>query len=83
MSSPPFGVDEPDVVASTEVRLTENNPDVAPDVIHTLVEQAYARLTPAKVSTFLPILIVREVQADLRIRKTARTDVLELPGQRA
>ncbi len=36
-------------MASTEVQLTYSNPEVAPDVIHGLVQRAYARLTPAKV----------------------------------
>ena len=53
-------------MATTEIDLGLSNPGVAPDVIHTLVQRAYARLTPAKVHTYLPILVVREVQAGLR-----------------
>jgi hypothetical protein len=61
-------VDEEDErkMESTEVKLRSSNPDVDRDRIRTLVQTAYDGLTPAKVHTYLPILIVREVQAGLR-----------------
>ena len=50
----------------TDLELSNGNPGVDRVVIHTLVQQAYDRLTPARVHNFLPILIGREVQAGLR-----------------
>ena len=82
MSSPQTDVHDVDVIASAEVRLSESNPDIASEVIHTLVQQAYARMTPAKVHTYLPVLIVREVQGNLRSYDSTRADVLDLPTQR-
>jgi hypothetical protein len=64
--APQTAVGDEREMATTELDLGRSNPGVAPDVIHTLVRRAYARLTPAKVHTYLPILVVREVQADLR-----------------
>jgi hypothetical protein len=73
MALPMLQVDEEDTreMESIEVELTSSNPDVDRELIHTLVQTAYNRLTPAKVHTYLPILIVREVQAGLRTRKAA------------
>jgi hypothetical protein len=79
MSSPQIDVDDVALVAHTEARLGETNPEVPSDLLHTLVGQAYARLTPAKVHTYLPVLITRELQENLRGHKTGRTDVLSLP----
>ena len=59
-------------MASTELDLGQRNPGVASDVIHTLVQRAFTRLAPAKVHTYLPILVVREVQAGLRDRSAAQ-----------
>ena len=58
-------------LAATELHLSDRNPAVAADVIHTLVQQSYDRLTPAKVHHYLPILISREVQAELRALQAA------------
>ena len=65
-------IDDRDVqeMASTESALRLKNPDVSPDVIHGLVRGAYAGLMPAKVHTYLPILITREVQDGLNARVT-------------
>lgn len=54
-------------LAATELQLSRRNPAVAAEVIHTLVQESYDRLTPAKVHNYLPILISREVQAELRV----------------
>jgi hypothetical protein len=67
-STPHADVGDEREMSATELDLGRSNPGVAPDVIHTLVQRAYARLTPAKVHTYLPILVVREVQAGLRAR---------------
>ena len=53
-------------MASTESLLERDYPSVAPDTIHVLVQQAYTAMTPAKIHNFLPILVVRDVQARLR-----------------
>ena len=58
-------------MASTESELRHDHPGVAGEVIHTLVRQAYSELTPAKVHSFLPILVVRDVQARLRAQAVA------------
>jgi len=50
----------------TDLELSSGNPGVDRVMIHALVQQAYDRLTPARVHDFLPILIGREVQAGLR-----------------
>jgi hypothetical protein len=61
-------VDEEDEreMQSTEVELSSSNPDVDRDQIRALVQTAYDRLTPAKVHTYLPVLVAREVQDVLR-----------------
>ena len=61
-------IDEGREMASTELQLSEHNPAVSPEVIHTLVQKSYRRLTPAKVHSYLPILVSREVQSTLRRR---------------
>jgi hypothetical protein len=58
-------------MASTESELAHAYPDVTPDVIHALVQRAYTRLTPAKVHSYLPILVGRDVRARLRARDVA------------
>ena len=72
-ASPRIRMDDGDVreMASTESDLRYHNPDIAAAKIHTLVQRAYARLMPAKVHNYLPILIAREVQARLRHRLNA------------
>ncbi len=55
-----------DIITSSETELRRHNPDVDRDVIHSLVRASYDRLTPAKVRTYLPILVVREVNENLR-----------------
>ncbi len=47
------------------VRHVDRFPRVAVEVIHELVEDPYQRFTPAKVHNYLPILISREVRAQL------------------
>jgi hypothetical protein len=64
-------VDEGREMAATELQLTQHNPAVSTEVIHTLVEKSYRRLTPAKVHHYLPILVSRDVQATLRRRHAA------------
>jgi hypothetical protein len=65
---PMLQVDEEDVreMESTEVELRSSNPDVDRDEIRALVQTAYDKMTPAKVHTYLPILVAREVQDGLR-----------------
>jgi hypothetical protein len=64
-------VDDSRAMADTELQLTEHNPAVSAGVIHTLVQDSYHRLTPAKVHRYLPILVARDVQATLRPRHAA------------
>jgi hypothetical protein len=68
MALPMLQVDEEDEreMESTEVELSSSNPDVDRDQIRALVQTAYDRLTPAKVHTYLPVLVAREVQDRLR-----------------
>ncbi len=66
MTSRQVPVDDGDrEMASTESELMHDHPKVADGVIHTLVRQAYSDLTPARVHSFLPILVARAVQARL------------------
>ena len=53
-------------MVSTESDLAYDFPEVAPDVIHSLVRRSYAAMTPAKVHSFLPLLVARDVRAQLR-----------------
>jgi hypothetical protein len=73
MTATQLQVDEQDAheMASTESDLNDSHPNVAPDVIHSLVEQAYTRMTPAKVHNYLPILVGREVKDTLRAPRAA------------
>lgn len=64
-------IDDGRALAVTEVQLSQRNPAVAAEVIHTLVRESYDRLIPAKVHNYLPILISREVQAELRVLQAA------------
>jgi len=52
-------------IAATETELGETFPDVDGDVIHTLVQDSYDRLTPAKVDIYLPILVSHDVRDSL------------------
>jgi hypothetical protein len=72
MISSEHRIDDGREMAATELRLSQRNPAVSPEVIHTLVQKSYRRLTPAKVHSYLPILVSREVQATLRRRRSAR-----------
>ena len=58
-------------MAATEIGLGHDYPRVAPDVIHALVQQAYRELTPAKVHSYLPVLVSRDVRARLRATTAA------------
>ena len=60
-----------DEIAASETELRGLEPDVDGGVIQSLVQSAYDELTPAKVSTYLPILVVREVRQILRGRRAA------------
>lgn len=62
-------------MAGTERELVEQNPAVPAEVIHTLVQKSYRRLTPAKVHSYLPILVTRDVKATLRRRRAAARPV--------
>jgi hypothetical protein len=65
-------IDDGREMAATELRLSERNPAVSAEVIHSLVQKSYHRLTPAKVHHYLPILVSRDVQATLRRRRGSR-----------
>jgi hypothetical protein len=58
-------------MASTVLELSDRYPDVATETIHTLAHQAYSRMTPAKVQSYLPILVGREVRETLDARRAA------------
>jgi hypothetical protein len=60
-----------DEIADSETELRGLEPGVDGEVIHSLVQNAYDELTPAKVHTYLPILVVREVRQILRDRRAA------------
>jgi hypoxanthine-guanine phosphoribosyltransferase len=64
-------VDDGRAMAETERQLTQHNPAVSAEAIHTLVQKSYHRLTPAKVHHYLPILVSRDVEATLRRRHAA------------
>jgi hypothetical protein len=53
-------------IAWSEAELHRLEPEVEGEVIHTLVQGVYDDLSPAKVTSYLPILIVREVREILR-----------------
>ena len=59
-------------MAPTEFELSDSYPNVAPEVIHALVQRAYSRMSPAKVHRYLPILVAREVRATLDARPRHR-----------
>lgn len=72
MDVPQARIDDGDrEMAATESGLGRDYPDVAPDLIHTLVQRSYRAMTPAKVHNFLPLLVVRDVRAQLRERAVA------------
>ena len=58
-------------IAASETELRGLEPGVDDEVIHRLVQSAYDELTPAKVHTYLPILVLREVRQVLRDRRAA------------
>jgi hypothetical protein len=68
-------IDDGREMAATELQLAQQNPAVSAEVIHTLVQKSYRRLTPAKVHSYLPILVTREVMATLRRRRVAARPV--------
>jgi hypothetical protein len=68
-------IDDGREMASTELQLAQQNPAVSAEVIHTLVQKSYRRLTPAKIHSYLPILVSREVKATLRRRRVAAQPV--------
>ena len=70
MEQPQPAIDGRDAkeMASTESALRQRNPRVSPELIHGLVQHVYANLMPAKVHTYLPILISRQVQSRLNAR---------------
>jgi hypothetical protein len=58
-------------IAASEAELRRLEPEVEGAVIHSLVQDVYDELSPAKVQSYLPILIVREVREILRTRRAA------------
>jgi hypothetical protein len=56
---------------ASEAELRRLEPEVQGAVIHSLVQGVYDELSPAKVTSYLPILIVREVREILRSRGAA------------
>lgn len=64
-------IDDKHQMAATESQLATQNPAVPTEVIHTLVQKSYRRLTPAKVHRYLAILVSRDVKATLRRRRSA------------
>jgi hypothetical protein len=52
-------------IKATETGLEIDYPDVQVTVIHTLVAASYERLTPAKVTAFLPLLVTHDVRDQL------------------
>jgi hypothetical protein len=75
ISSEDRTMDDGREMAGTELELVEQNPAVPAEVIHTLVQRSYRRLTPAKVHSYLPILVTRDVKATLRRRRAAARPV--------
>jgi hypothetical protein len=63
--------EEANELASTESELADLHPEVAVDVIHDLVQDSYISLTPARIHSYLPILVARDVEAELRSRRAA------------
>ena len=61
-------------LVSTESALAERFPEVPGEVIHRLVQDSYRSLTPARVQSFLPILITRTVQTTLLSRRAEGLD---------
>lgn len=61
-------------LVSTESALSNRFPEVPSDVVHRLVQESYLSLTPARVQSFLPILITRTVQTALLSRRAAGLD---------
>ena len=58
-------------IAASEAELLRLEPGVDSAVIHSLVQGVHDELSPAKVHSYLPILIVREVREILRTRRAA------------
>jgi len=73
MTSEELRVDDVDrtEIAASEAELLRLEPEVDGAVIHSLVQDVYDDLIPAKVHNYLPILIVREVRDILRGRHAA------------
>lgn len=61
----------PDEIATSEAELHRLEPEVEGAVIHSLVQDVYDELSPAAVTSYLPILIVREVREILHSSGTA------------
>jgi hypothetical protein len=62
-------IESPDVtrqMVSIEGELAREFPEVDAGHIHGVVAQAYANLLPSKVTTYLPILVMRDVKPRLR-----------------
>jgi hypothetical protein len=58
-------------LAASQAELHRLAPDVDDGIIERLVETAYDELMPAKVHSYVPILIVHQVRDILRGRPTA------------
>jgi hypothetical protein len=72
MTSTKLRVSDGPEMASTELELNNDSyPDVASETIHTLVQLAYSRMTPAQVHNYLHILVGREVRETLDDQRAA------------
>jgi hypothetical protein len=58
-------------ISVSEAELRRLEPAVDREVIHRLVQRSHDELMPAKVHSYVPILIVREVRDILRRRRAA------------
>ena len=61
-------------LVSTESALSNRFPEVPGDVVHRLVQESYLPLTPARLRSFLPIVITRTDQTALMSRRAAGLD---------
>ena len=70
-TQPPNDERNHDDLAASEEELHRLAPDVDGEVIEGLVQTAYDELMPAKVHSYVPILIVHQVRDILHGRKSA------------
>jgi len=58
-------------ISMSEAELRRLEPNIDSGLIHRLVQQTYDELMPAKVHSYVPILVVREVRDILHGRHSA------------